>query len=260
MQALWTAKTGLDAQQAKLSNISNNLANAGTSGFKASRAVFEDLIYQNVRQPGAQSSQDSQLSSGVQIGTGVRVAATERLFTQGSLQQTDNNLDVAIQGRGFFEVLLPDGSSAYTRDGSFQLDSTGQVVTSSGYTVQPALTIPDNTLSLTIGADGTVSAQLAGATGTTQLGNIQLADFTNPTGLQPIGQNLYRETSSSGAPTTGNPGINGLGSIEQGFVENSNVNVVEELVSMIETQRVYEINSRAISTADQMLQFIGNNL
>ena len=260
MQALWIAKTGLDAQQTKLSNISNNLANAGTTGFKASRAVFEDLVYQNMRQAGAQSSQDSQLSSGLMIGTGVRVSATEKLFSQGNLAQTDNSLDVAIQGRGFFEVVLPDGSSAYTRDGSFQLDSTGQIVTPSGYALQPTVTVPNNALSISIGTDGTISAVLPGASTSTQIGTLQMADFVNAPGLQPIGQNLYLETSSSGTPQTGNPGLNGLGTVTQGFVESSNVNVVEELVNMIETQRSYEMSSRAIATADQMLQYVSNNL
>lgn len=260
MQALWIAKTGLDAQQTKMSNISNNLANAGTAGFKASRAVFEDLVYQNVRQVGAQSSQDSQLPSGLMLGTGVRVSATEKLFTQGNMQQTENPLDIAIEGRGFFQVLNPDGSAAYTRDGSFQLDSTGQMVTSNGYSLQPAITIPANALSISIGDDGTVSAVLPGATGTTQIGSLQLSDFVNPAGLQPIGQNLFLESASSGSPQTGTPGLNGLGSTTQGFVESSNVNVVEELVNMIETQRAYEMNSRAISTADDMLQYVSNNL
>lgn len=260
MQALWIAKTGLDAQQTKMSNISNNLANAGTSGYKASRAVFEDLVYQNVRQAGAQSSQDSQLPSGLMIGTGVRVSATEKLFTQGNMQQTENSLDVAIEGRGFFQVLLPDGTSAYSRDGSFQLDSTGQMVTSSGYSLQPTITIPSNAISLSIGNDGTVSAVLPGATNSTQIGTLQLTDFVNAAGLQPIGQNLYAETSASGTPQPGNPGLNGLGNVVQGFVESSNVNVVEELVNMIETQRAYEMSSRAIATSDEMLQYVSNNI
>ena len=260
MQALWIAKTGLDAQQTKMSNISNNLANAGTAGYKASRAVFEDLVYQNVRQAGSQSSQDSQLPSGLMIGTGVRVSATEKLFTQGNMQQTENVLDVAIEGRGFFQVLTPDGGSAYTRDGSFQLDSNGQMVTAGGYTLQPAITIPNNAQSVSIGNDGTITAVLPGATTSTQVGTIQLTDFVNSAGLQPIGQNLYIETSASGAPATGNPSANGLGSVSQGFVESSNVNVVEELVNMIETQRAYEMSSKAIATADQMLQYVSNNL
>ncbi|MFT6051727.1 MAG: flagellar basal-body rod protein FlgG [Halioglobus sp.] len=259
-QALWIAKTGLDAQQTKMANIANNLANAGTSGYKRSRAIFADLLYQNVRQPGAQSSQDTQLPSGLMIGTGVRTVATEKLFTQGNLAQTDNELDMAIQGNGFFQVLLPDGSEAYSRDGSFQVDNQGQLVTSSGYQMQPALTIPEDAQSVTIGTDGTVSVRQAGSSAITQVGTVQLADFINPAGLQPIGDNLFLESNASGSPQSGNPGLNGLGTVVQGYVESSNVNVVEELVSMIETQRAYEMNSRAISTTDQMLQYVANNM
>ena len=258
--ALWNSKTGLDAQQMRMTVISNNLANANTTGFKRDRAVFEDLIYQNVRQPGAQSSQDTQLPTGLQLGTGVRVVATEKLFTQGNVTQTDAPLDMAIQGRGFFEIQLPDGTTAYTRDGSFTLDSQGQIVNSSGYPLQPAITIPPNVLSITIGVDGTVSTTTSGTAAPTQVGNIQLVDFVNETGLQPRGENLYLETASSGSPTPGTPGQNGLGTIIQGSIETSNVNVVEELVNMIETQRTYEVNSRAIETADSMLQYVNNNL
>ena len=259
-QALWIAKTGLDAQQTKMSNISNNLANAGTTGYKRSRAIFADLLYQNVRQVGAQSSQDTQLPSGLMLGTGVRTVATEKLFTQGNLQQTDNQLDMAIQGRGFFPILMPDGSEAYTRDGTFQMNDQGQVVTSSGFALQPAITIPENALSVTIGGDGTVSVRLPGSAAISQIGNVQLADFVNPAGLQPVGDNLFVESSASGSPQSGNPGLNGLGVVSQGYVESSNVNVVEELVNMIETQRAYEMNSKAISTTDQMLQYVANNL
>lgn len=258
--ALWNSKTGLDAQQMRMTVISNNLANANTTGFKRDRAVFEDLIYQNIRQPGAQSSQDTQLPTGLQLGTGVRVVATEKLFTQGNVSQTDAPLDVAVQGRGFFEIQLPDGTTAYTRDGSFTLDSQGQIVNSSGYALQPAISIPPNVLSITIGVDGTVSTIASGDTSPTQVGNIQLVDFVNETGLQPRGENLYLETASSGSPTPGTPGQNGLGTIIQGSLETSNVNVVEELVNMIETQRTYEVNSRAIETADSMLQYVNNNL
>jgi len=259
-QALWIAKTGLDAQQTKMANIANNLANAGTTGFKRSRAIFADLLYQNVRQVGAQSSQDTQLPSGLMLGSGVRTVATEKLFTQGNLSQTDNILDMAIQGRGFFQILMPDGTQAYTRDGSFQVDNQGQMVTANGYIVQPSITIPENALSVNIGDDGTVSVRLPGSAATTQVGSVQLADFVNPAGLQAIGGNLYFESSASGSPQNGTPGLNGLGSVVQGFVEGSNVNVVEELVNMIETQRAYEMNSRAISTTDQMLQYVANNL
>jgi flagellar basal-body rod protein FlgG len=258
-QSLWIAKTGLDAQQTKLSTIANNLANASTAGFKKSRAVFEDLLYQNVRQVGAQSSADTQLPSGLMLGLGVRTVATEKLFNQGNLVETGNAFDMAIEGRGFFEVLMPDGSQAFTRDGSFQVDAQGQMVTSSGYVVQPAITIPEGAQSISVAADGTVSVVIPGSSIATQVGNLQVTDFINPAGLQPLGKNLFAETASSGTPSAGNPGLNGLGTIMQGFIESSNVNVVEELVNMIETQRAYEINSRAISTSDQMLQFMTNN-
>jgi flagellar basal-body rod protein FlgG len=258
--ALWIARTGLEAQQTRLSVISNNLANANTMGFKSSRAVFEDLLYQNVRQVGAQSSEDTQLPSGLMIGTGVRMVATEKNHSQGNLVQTEGFLDLAIQGRGFFQVLRPDGSLAYSRDGSFQLNAQGQLVTAGGFQVQPAITIPSNAQSVTIGSDGVISISTPGATGSTQIGNIQLAGFANPTGLQPLGENLYAESSASGAPQAGTPGLNGVGSLVQGALESSNVNSVKELVSLIETQRAYEMNSKAISTADQMLQYLNNNL
>lgn len=254
IRSLWIARTGLDAQQTQMDVISNNLANVSTNGFKSSRAVFEDLLYQTMRQPGAQSSQQTQLPSGLQIGTGVRPVATERLFTQGNLQQTGNDKDVAIQGAGFFQVLLPDGTTAYTRDGSFQVDNQGQLVTSSGYTVQPAITIPPNAVSLTIAKDGTVSVTQAGVTAPVQVGSLQLATFINPAGLESRGENLYIETAASGSPNTNTPGTNGAGTVNQGYVEASNVNVAVELVNMIQTQRAYEINSKAITTSDQMLQ------
>jgi flagellar basal-body rod protein FlgG len=259
-KALWVAKTGLEAQQMRMSVISNNLANVNTTGFKKDRAVFEDLLYQNVRQAGAQSSQDTRLPSGLQLGTGVRTVATEKLHTLGNIVQTNNSLDVAIQGRGFLQILMPDGNIAYSRDGSFKMDETGQLVTASGYVVQPAITLPNNATTVTIGSDGVVSALVPGAAAPTQVGNIQLADFINPGGLQAIGQNLFLETASSGSPSTGTPGLNGLGSIVQGALETSNVNVVEELVNMIETQRAYEMNSKAIQTTDRMLQFVTSNL
>ncbi len=254
IRSLWIAKTGLEAQQTQMDVISNNLANVSTTGFKRSRAVFEDLLYQNLRQPGAQSSQQSQIPSGLQIGTGVRPIAAERIHTQGNLQQTSNKLDVAIQGAGFLQVLLPDGTTAYTRDGSLQTDNQGQVVTSNGYVVQPAMTIPANATSVTIGVDGVVSITQAGVAAPVQVGSMQLATFINPPGLESMGQNLYLETASSGTPSTNVPGTNGTGTLSQGYVETSNVNVVEELVNMIQTQRAYEINSKAISTSDQMLQ------
>ena len=259
-QSLWIAQTGLDAQQTKMATISNNLANVSTNGFKRGRAIFEDLLYQNVRQVGAQSSQDTMLPSGLQVGTGARVVATERLFTQGNLVTTDNALDVAIQGRGFFEVLLPDGTQGFTRDGSFHLNDQGLLVSSAGYQLQPPVTIPQDALSITIAPDGTVSVQQPGSPQATQVGIVQLTDFINPSGLQARGENLYLETGASGTPLPGNPGLNGLGTLQQGFVEGSNVNVVEEMVNMIETQRAYEMNSKAISTADQMLQYVSQNL
>ena len=233
--------------------ISNNLANVSTSGFKRARAVFEDLLYQTIRQPGAQSSEQTQLPSGLQLGTGVKPVATERIFTQGNLQQTGNAKDVAIQGNGFFQVLMPDGTTSYTRDGSFQLDSNGQLVTASGYTVQPAITIPADAQTLTIASDGTVSVTQAGSSAPVTVGTLQLAMFVNPAGLQSLGENLYAETASSGTPSANTPGSNGAGTLNQSYVETSNVNVVEEMVNMIQTQRAYEINSKAIQTSDQML-------
>lgn len=258
--ALWIARTGLDAQQTRLSVISNNLANANTMGFKSGRAVFEDLLYQNVRQVGAQSSENTQLPSGLMIGTGVRMVATEKNHSQGNVVQTEGSLDMAIQGRGFFQVLRPDGTLAYSRDGSFQVNGQGEIVTAGGFQVQPAITIPSNAQSITIGSDGVISVATAGSAAPTQIGNIQLADFTNPTGLQPLGENLYAESAASGFPQTGTPGLNGVGTLVQGALESSNVNSVKELVSLIETQRAYEMNSKAISTADQMLQYLNNNL
>jgi flagellar basal-body rod protein FlgG len=259
-QALWVAKTGLEAQQTRMGVITNNLANVNTTGFKRDRAIFEDLVYQNVRQPGAQSTQNSQLPSGLMLGTGVHTVATEKLYTQGNIAQTGNAFDLAVTGRGFFQVTMPDGTTAYTRDGSFQIDSQGQMVTASGYVVQPGITIPQGAQNVTVGSDGTVSAQIAGNAAPTQVGTLQLADFINTAGLQPIGNNLALETAASGSPQPGTPGLNGLGTLLQGSVESSNVNVVEELVNMIETQRAYEMNSKAISTTASMLQYLNNNV
>jgi flagellar basal-body rod protein FlgG len=253
IRSLWIAKTGLDAQQTNLDTISNNLANVSTNGYKRQRAVFEDLLYQTLRQPGAQSSQQTQIPSGLTIGTGVRTISTERIFTQGSLQRTDNALDMAINGNGFFQIQMPDGSVAYTRDGAFQKDSTGQIVTASGYPLSPAITVPQDALSVTISRDGIISVTQPGSATPTQVGNVQLASFVNNGGLQSIGENLYVETASSGAPTPNTPGSNGVGLLNQGYVETSNVNVAEELVTMIQTQRAYEINSKAVTTSDQML-------
>lgn len=254
--ALWIAKTGLEAQQTRMGVISNNLANVNTTGFKRDRAVFEDLLYQNVRQPGAPSSQDSILPSGLMMGTGVRTVATEKLHTQGNLIQTKNALDIAVEGRGFFQILRPDGTMAYSRSGEFQLDAQGQMVTAGGYPLQPAVIIPADAQSITIGVNGTISVQQQGTVAPVQVGQIQFADFVNPNGLQPIGENLFLETGASGNPQVGQPGLNGIGKAMQGMLESSNVNVVEELVGMIEAQRAYEMNSKAISTSDQMLQFL----
>ncbi len=253
IRSLWIAKTGLDAQQTHMDVITNNLANVSTNGFKRSRAVFEDLLYQTMRQPGAASSQQTTIPSGLMVGTGVRPVATEHIFTQGALQRTDNPLDIAVNGQGFFQVSMPDGTLAYTRDGAFQRDSTGQVVTSSGYPLSPALTIPSNATAITISRDGIVSATIPGTPTPTQVGTVQLASFVNPGGLQSVGENLYVETASSGTPTPNTPGTNGTGLLIQGNVETSNVNVAEELVNMIQTQRAYEMNSKAVTTSDQML-------
>jgi flagellar basal-body rod protein FlgG len=258
--ALWIAKTGLEAQQTRMSAISNNLANASTTGFKRDRAVFSDLIYQNIVQVGAQSSEDTLNPSGLNLGTGVRTVATEKLFTQGNIIQTGNSLDIAIQGRGLLQVTLPDGTVAYTRDGTLQMDETGQLVTSMGYLIEPSITIPDGALSISISSDGVVSVLEPGSAAPSEVGNIQLADFINPTGLQPIGNNLFLESAASGSPQTGTPGLDGLGTLVQSSLEGSNVNTVEELVNMIEAQRAYEMNSKAISTVDQMLQYATNNL
>jgi flagellar basal-body rod protein FlgG len=260
MQSLWIAKTGLEAQQTRMSVVSQNLANVNTTGYKRQRAMFEDLLYQNVVQAGGLTSQQTESPTGLNIGTGVHVVATDRQFQQGNIMTTDNPFDLSIQGRGFFEILLPDGSQAYTRDGTFQLDADGQLVTSAGYTVQPAITIPGDAQSVTIGVDGVVSAVLPGSPQPVQIGTVQLTDFVNPAGLQPRGQNMYVETVSSGPPQPGTPGLNGLGTIGQGSLETSNVNVVEELVAMIETQRAYEMNSRAVETSDQMLRHLTTNL
>jgi len=253
MRSLWIAKTGMESQQTNIDVISHNLANVSTNGFKRSRPVFEDMIYQTLRQPGAQASQQSQVPSGLQIGTGARPVATERIFLQGNLQQTSNNLDLAIQGNGFFQIQMADGTLAYTRDGAFQINSDGSMVTANGDVLQPQITIPVDATNVTIAKDGTVSVTQAGGAITTQ-GPIQLTSFINTGGLQSIGDNLYMETVASGTPNSSNPGTNGLGTLNQGFVETSNVNVVEELINMIQAQRAYEINSKAIQASDQMLQ------
>jgi flagellar basal-body rod protein FlgG len=258
--ALWAAKTGLDAQQTQMTVTANNLANVATNGFKRSRAVFDDLLYQNVSQVGASTSQNTLSPTGLQLGTGVRVVSTERSYTQGNLDQTGNSLDLAIQGRGFFQVLRPDGTIGYTRDGSFQVNAQGQLVNSSGYQLQPGITIPTGAQSITIATDGVVSVQVPGQSAPTTVGTIQLADFINPPGLQTVGDNLLVESASSGTPTTSNPGIAGMGTLVQGSVESSNVDVVQEMVDMIQTQRAYEMNSKAVQATDQMLQFAEQNM
>ena len=257
IRSLWIAKTGMEAQQTQLDNISNNLANVGTNGYKRSHAIFEDLIYQNLRQSGANTTEQTVLPTGLQVGLGVRPVATARIYSQGNLQQTTNNLDLAIKGEGFFQIQMPDGTNAYTRDGSFQLNANGQIVTNNGYTLLPGITVPGNAQSVTIGSDGVVTVTLPSQVTPQQIGQIQLASFVNPAGLDPRGQNLFTETASSGTPNAGAPNANGLGALQQGFVETSNVNVVEELVQMIQTQRAYELNSKAIQTSDQMLQKLG---
>lgn len=253
MRALWIAKTGLDSQQTRMDVITHNLANVATNGYKKQRAVFEDLLYQTYRQPGALSTAQTQIPAGLQVGTGVRTVANPRVFTQGNVSATGNPLDLAIQGQGFFEVQMPDGTTAYTRDGSFQLDSSGQLVTQSGYVISPGVIIPSNAQSVTIGKDGTVTVTSAANPAATQVGQLQLSLFVNPAGLQSLGENLFAETTASGAPQQGQPGTNGLGVLTQSYVETSNVNVVEEMVSMIEAQRAYDINSKGIQASDQML-------
>lgn len=259
MPALWVAKTGLSAQNTQLSTIANNLANVNTTGFKRDRANFEDLLYQIERQPGALNGQNIPLPSGLQLGTGVRVVDTTKEFTQGSMQTTNQSLDMAVNGQGFFQVLMPDGTIAYTRDGSFQLNSNGDLVTAQGYPVQPAITIPQNATSVTVGKDGTVSVVTTDQANPQTVGQLTLTNFVNPQGLQAMGNNLYVQTNSSGDPQTGQAGLNGLGTIDQGTLEASNVNVEEELVNMITAQRAYEMNSKVVSTSDQMLQYITQN-
>ena len=253
INSLQIAKTGMQAQQTQLDVISHNLANVSTTGFKRNRAEFQDLIYQNLRQVGAQTTEENQLPTGLHLGLGVNVVATSRNFTQGGLQQSGNNLDVAINGDGFFEITLPDGTTGYTRDGSFQLDAQGRIVTSGGLPVAPGITVPAGTKSISISENGEVSAIVAGSVAPQPLGSLSMSSFVNSAGLQPVGQNMFKESAASGAPQQGTPGTNGLGIVRQGFLETSNVNVVEELVNMIQTQRAYEMNSKAIQTSDQML-------
>ena len=257
INSLWISKTGMEAQQMQLDVISNNLANVSTNGFKKSHAVFEDLMYQNLRQVGSATNEQANLPTGLQVGLGVRTVATSRNFSQGNLQQSNNNLDVAVQGNGFFQVTMPDGTTGYTRDGAFQLDSQGRMVTSGGMQLSGGITVPGNATALTVSQDGVVSVTVPGNVNPQNIGTITTASFINPAGLEPKGQNIYAESAASGQPTVGTPSQNGLGPLMQGFVETSNVNVVQELVTMIQTQRAYEMNSKAIQTSDQMLQKLG---
>ncbi len=259
--ALWISKTGLDAQNKDIAVISNNLANASTVGFKKSRAVFEDLLYQTINQPGGRSAQDTEMPSGLMLGAGTKVVATQKIHTQGDMLNTDNSLDLMIQGEGFFEIALPDGSAAYSRNGQFTMDEEGNLVTpGAGYLLEPQITIPQDAIQITISQDGEVSVQLQGEAEGSVIGQINLINFVNPTGLQPVGQNLYIETAVSGDPQEGIPGLDGFGMIVQGALETSNVNTTEELVNLIESQRVYEMNSKVISAVDQMLSYINQQL
>ena len=257
INSLWISKTGMEAQQTQLDVIAHNLANVSTTGYKRASAVFEDLMYQNLRQVGAATTDQSQLPTGLHLGLGVRTVATSRSFAQGTVQQTTNPLDVAIQGSGFFQITMPDGTTQYTRDGSFQVDNQGRLVTASGLPVASGVTVPANAKNVTIGSNGTVTASIPGQTAPQAIGSISMASFLNPAGLEPQGQNLFAESPASGQPSTGAPGANGLGTLSQGFLETSNVNVVQELITMIQTQRAYEMNSKAIQTSDQMLQKLG---
>ena len=258
IRSLWSAATGMQAQNLNIDVISNNLANVSTSGYKRSRADFQDLLYQTLRSPGVASSADTEVPSGIQVGHGTRPSATQKIFTQGDFQNTENDLDMAIEGDGFFQVIQPNGEIAYTRAGTFKLDSDGRVVTSDGFPMEPELTIPADTVALSIGTDGTVSVLLYGETAATQIGNIELAQFTNPTGLQSIGRNLFIPTTASGDATAGTPGEEGLGTLAQGYLELSNVSVVDEMVNMIVAQRAYETNSKTIQASDEMLQTATN--
>jgi flagellar basal-body rod protein FlgG len=258
MRALWTAASGMQAQQLTLDVVANNLANVQTAGFKRSRVDFQDLVYETLQAPGASSAQGQEIPSGFQVGHGSRAVATQRLFIKGDLQQTGNALDLAIEGDGFFQITLPSGEIGYSRAGTFKKNSQGQLVTSDGFTIEPQITIPQNATSVVVGVDGIVSVTLAGQTQPQQVGTIELARFINPAGLQSHGRNIFMPTQASGDAITGSPGLDGLGTLIQGFVEGSNVNVVEEMVGLITSQRAYEINSKAIRTADEMMQTANN--
>jgi len=254
IRALWTAASGMQAQQTNIDVVANNLANVNTAGFKKSRADFQDLMYQNMKTTGAPSTNSTQIPSGIQIGLGAKLASVTKIFTIGNINQTGNELDIAIEGDGFYQIQMPDGTTSYSRSGSFKRDSQGRVVTSDGYPLVPEIVIPNNATAINIGNDGTVSVSQAGQTSPTNVGNIQLATFSNPSGLLAMGKNLFQQSDASGNATTGPPGQNGLGTTAQGFLEMSNVSVMEEMVNMITGQRAYEVNSKAVQTADEMLQ------
>jgi flagellar basal-body rod protein FlgG len=258
LRSLFTAATGMTAQQQHIDVISNNLANVNTTGFKRGRADFQDLLYQTLRQPGAASSNQTEIPTGIQLGLGVRTAAVQRLFLEGDFQQTQNQLDIAIDGAGFFQIQRPDGETSYSRSGSFKLDSQGRVVNSDGFPLEPEITIPNDAVSITVGTDGTVSVLQAGNPTAQQVGQIQLANFPNPAGLSGQGRSLFQRTTASGDPITGAPSEGGLGGLSQGVLEISNVSVVEEMVNLITGQRAYEINSKAIQASDEMLQTAAN--
>ncbi len=259
LRSLWTAASGMQAQQLNIDVLSNNLANVNTSGFKRSRADFQDLLYETLRVSGAASSSTTQIPTGIQLGHGTRPAAVQKIFMQGEYKQTKNELDMAIEGDGFFQITMPDGEIAYSRAGAFKLDSEGRIVTSDGYLMEPEISVPSDATQISIGTDGTVSVRQAGETEATEVGTVQLARFINPAGLNSIGRNLYLPTSASGDVITGTAGEDGFGTLAQGFLEMSNVSVVEEMVNLISAQRAYEINSKSIQAADEMLQ-ISNNL
>jgi len=258
LRALFTGATGMQAQQINVDVIANNLANVSTIGFKKSRADFQELLYETIIPAGAPSAAGNEIPTGLQIGAGVRPASTSRIFTEGEFKRTDNQLDVAIEGDGFFSVTLPTGQTAYSRSGAFKVNSSGALTTSEGFLITPGITIPTTALSVTIGTDGTVSVINAGQTAPTTLGQLTLVKFQNPAGLNSLGRNLLLETNATGAPLTGTPGAQGFGTIAQGFVENSNVAVVDELVALIEAQRAYEINSRTVQTSDEMLRTVSD--
>jgi flagellar basal-body rod protein FlgG len=254
IRAMSTAATGMDAQQQRIDVTANNLSNVNTAGFKKSRAEFQDLLYQTVRAPGTSSSQGVRVPTGLQVGQGVRTVATQKMFTQGDMAQTGNQLDIAVEGGGFFQVTMPDGTQSYTRAGNWTLDDTGRVVTTDGFPMEPSITVPPDAVNVTVGSDGTVSVQQAGQEDASEVGQIQTASFINPAGLESIGRNFYRRTSASGNPQVGQPGLEGRGTLTQGFLEMSNVKVVEEMINLIATQRAYEVNSKVIQAADEMMR------